>query len=148
MRDQTIVWNSILTSLWFCIQSFRGKAKSCSAYLFPQDISDGDQKEGINEASDLTLHSHWHFFFHWDGWWRNCAVFMNENFEDGHVEPQRTEWLRRWVGRMMKKRRAFRSMWKANICNHLIVTSSTLWGRNSQAYSFQTEEIDCTEWPV
>lgn len=54
-------------------------------------MSDGDQKEGINETSDVTLRSRRHLFFHWDGWRRNCAAFVNENFEDGHVEPQRTK---------------------------------------------------------
>lgn len=41
---------------------------------------------------------------------------MNELYgiydqEDGHVEPPRTKGLSRWVGRMIKKRRASRSMW-------------------------------------
>lgn len=36
-------------------------------------------------------------------------------------------------------------MWEKNMCNHLIVTSYTLWGRHSEASSFQTEEIDFTE---
>lgn len=96
----------------------------------------------------LTPCSHRHSFFDWDGWQMNCMAFMNENFEDGHVEPQRTKWLSRWVGRAVKKRKASRSMWKENICNHLIVTSYTLWGGNSKAYSFQTEEIDFTEWHI
>lgn len=118
------------------------------AYLSPQDIFDGNQKEGINKTSDLTLRPHLHFCFDWDGWWMNCMAFMIENLEDGHMEQQRTQWLNRWVQRMIKKRRASRSMWKENRCNHLIITSYALWGRNSEAYSFQTEEIDFTEWPI
>lgn len=45
----------------------------------------------------------------------------------------------------VKEEEGFQKYVGENMCNHLLVTSYTLWGRNSKAYSFQTKEIDFTE---